>query len=70
MSPEGLVSLGNRCSRFSIYVHVLLSHLLVIYSTGLTNIPLYGNLGLATHLYEGLLLLFGNHEQSCYNIYV
>lgn len=64
MTPEGLVSLGNRRSRFSICVHALLSHLLVIHSTGPTNIPLYGNLGLATHLYEGLLLISGSHNKA------
>lgn len=47
------LSLGNRHSRFPIYLCALLSYLLVIYSIGPTNIPLYGDLGLATHSMKG-----------------
>lgn len=55
---------------FSIYVHVLISYFLLTHSLGPTNTPLYGNLGLSTHPYEGLLLIRGNYQQSCYTIYV
>jgi hypothetical protein len=66
----GLFDLAKGTLGFSMYVDVLKSHFLLTYPHEPSNTPLYGNLRLSMDLYEGLVLIFSNYEQSCYKVYV